>query len=238
MPKGKLEIQQKQLDELPEHRPLILYITAPITSRDYSLRLPHLYKQFSSNSSSSSLPNGVLQRAGGKNFNFALVEVNPSMEKFEAQVSAALDQYKSASYKVVVLNAHGEREGVVIKEAEEGGGEGEKVSLTGRHFAELVTAHTHDHNLHVFVFASHGHVFSEQFYQYVQLSCPEKVKEVVAVTYFTSETAPTSWDKITTAGNGHVEVTREMGDFIKSNIEHNSPYKILEGKMKPQCVIL
>lgn len=231
MPKGKFEVQQKQLDELPQHRPLILYITAPVYSKDYTM-VTSQNKHFKPH---PSLPSGVRQREGNS-FNFCLIEANPKMEDFEAQVSSALDCYKESAYKVVIINAHGESEGVVLKD--EGGSRGEKVVLDGRHFGEIVTRHTHRHNLHVIVFAAYGHTFSNAFYSYVQGGCIPEVTEVMAITYFTSETTPTSWDKITTAGNGHVEVTRELGEFVKTNVEPNSPYKILDGKVKASCVIL
>lgn len=215
MPKGKFEVQQKQLDELPKQRPLILYITAPISSKDHALTTAQ-DKHFQSN---PSLPNGVRQREGNT-FNFCAVEVSPTLEVFEMQVASALDEYKEVEYKVVVINAHGSDEGVLFKD------EGEKVVLDGRRFGKIVAAHTHRHNLHVVVFASQGHKFSNEFYSYIKKDCPREVSDVVAITYFTSETSPTSWDMVTTAGNGHVAITRGIGDFIKSNIEPNSPCKL------------
>ena len=229
--KKKVDFLQIERDELPARRPVILYVTAPVCSKDYTQRTSQ-YKHFKSD---PSLPDGVLKRAGNP-FNFCSIEVNPRMEEFETQMKSALRQYREAAHKVVVINAHGESDGVLLKE-EEGKSE-EKLILSGRHFGELITPHTHEHNLHVFIFASYGHTFGAQLYNYVQKGCVDKVNEVVAVTYFTSETCPSSWDRITTAGNGHVEVTREVGEFIKSKIEPNSPYKILEAKVKPQCVIL
>ena len=111
--------------------------------------------------------------------------------------------------------------------------------MDGRQFAELVTPHTRGRrNLHVIVFSSYSHLFANLFYSYVQKGCPQEVMEVTAITYFTSEAVPTGWDKITTAGNGHVEVTRELGEFVKTNVEPNSPYKVLEGKLQPSCTIL
>ena len=238
MPKGKFEVQHKQLEELPHYRPLILYITAPVYHKDYTMSTNQnkLFKPH------PSLPAGVRQREG-QSFNFCLIDANPAMEHFEMQVSSALNHYKEASHKVIVLNAHGESEGVVFKD--EGGGasatgEGarEKVIVDGRQFAEVVARRTHKHHLHVIVFSSHGHTFSDKFYDYIQKGCVQEVRDVVAITYFTSEATPTTWDKVTTAGNGHVEVTRELTEFIKTNVEPNSPYKILDAKIKPTCVIL
>lgn len=231
MPKGKFEVQQKQLDELPKHRPLILYIVAPVYSKDYS-QVTSQNKHFKPH---TSLPNGTRTR-DGKSFNFCSIEVNPKMDNLREQVASVLEFHKEASHKVVVLNTHGEPEGLILKD--EGGASGEKVLLTGRQFAELVVPHTHRHNLHVIVFASHAHTFSDQFYGHVTQGCPPEVSQVVAITYFTSEASPTAWDKITTAGNGHVEVTRELGQFVKTSVEPNSPYKVLDNKVQPSCTIL
>lgn len=143
--------------------------------------------------------------------NFCLIEASPKVERLKEQLTLTLQYFKDAAHKVVVVNAHGEPEGVILKD--EPGSSGEKVVIDGRKFAELVTPHTSKHNLHVIVFASHAHVFSDQFYNYVQRECPQEITDVTAITYFTSEASPTSWDKITTAGNGHVQVTRELGDL-------------------------
>ncbi len=234
MPKGKFEVQQKQLDGLPKHRPLILYVTAPVYPKDLTMATNQkkLFKPH------PSLPEGVQQREGNQ-FNFCLIEANAAVEQLEMQLSSALNHYQEAAYKVVVLNAHGESRGVVLKD--EGGRASptrEKVVLDGRQFAEIVSRRTHKHNLHVIVFSCHGHTFSNEFYTYVQTECTQDVTEVMAVTYFTSEATPTSWDKITTAGNGHVEVTRELGDFVKTNVEPNSPYRVLDTKIRPSCIIL
>lgn len=230
MPKGKFEVQQKQLEELPMHRPIILYLIAPVYTKDHTQQTNQnkLYKP------NPSLPSGVRVKSGNA-FNFCLIEADSNLERLKERVALTLDYFKDAAHKVVVVNAHGEPEGVILKDEQ---GSGEKVVINGRQFAELVTPHTSKHNLHVIVFASHAHVFSDQFYSYVQKECLPEVTEVTAITYFTSEASPTSWDKITTAGNGHVEVTRNMGEFVKTNVEPNSPYKILESKVQPSCVIL
>ena len=231
MPKGKFEVQQKQLEELPMRRPLILYLIAPVYSKDHA-QFTGQNKLFKPD---PSLPNGVRVRASkaGSGFNFCLIEASPNLERLKEQVSATLEHFKETAHKVLVVNAHGVPEGVVLKDEP-----GERVIIDGRQFAELVTPHTHRHNLHVIVFASYAHVFSDQFYEYAKKGCPPEVTEVTAITYFTSEATPTAWDKITTAGNGHVEVTRELGEFVKTNIEPNSPYKILESKVQPGCTIL
>ena len=225
MPKGKFEVQQKQLDELPQHRPLILYITAPVYPKDFTLNTSQ-NKAFKPD---PALPNGVRRREG-KSFNFCLVDADSRPEQLEAQVAGALLHHKDATHKVVIVNAHGDSEGVILRD------DGSKVTLDGRRFGEMVCAHTHKHNLHVIIFAAYGHIFADQFYEYVQ-SVPD-TKDVVAVTHFTSEASPTSWAMISTAGNGHVEVTRELGEFVKSNVEPNSPYKILDSKVKASCIIL
>ncbi len=231
--KKSVDFLQLERDEVPGRRPLLLYITAPIYSKDYTLRTSQ-HKHFKPD---PSLPEGVLkkEKKEGSSFNVCLIEANPKMERFEAQISAAMEEHKEAAHKVVVVNSHGEEDGILLKHEE--GSSGERVVLSGRHFGELITRHTHDNHLHVFLFVSYGHVFSNQLYSYVQKGCPDKLNKLIAITYFTSEASPRSWDKITTAGNGHVEVTRELGGFIKSNIEPNSAYKPIEG-IRPQCVIL
>ena len=55
-----------------------------------------------------------------------------SLEHFDSQLVAALDAYKEAAYKVLVINAHATAEGSVLLKTEVGEGE-EKVFLTGRH---------------------------------------------------------------------------------------------------------
>ena len=213
------------------HRPLILYLVAPAYSKDHTLQT-NQNKHFKPN---PSLPSGVRVKSSN-HFNFCLIEANPELERLKEQLGSALEYFKDAAHKVVVVNTHGEPEGVILKD--EPGSEGGKVVVDGRHFAELITPHTNKHTLHVIVFASHAHVFSSHFYDYVKKWCPPEVIEVMAITYFTSEASPASWDKITTAGNGHVEVTRDLGEFIKTNVEPNSPYKVLETKVQQGCTIL
>lgn len=230
MPKGKFEVQQKQLDELPQQRPLILYITAPVHAKDHTLSTSNnkLFKP------DPALPNGV-RRRDAKPHNLCLVEAEWKLEDLETRVRAALDHHRDAAHKVVVVNAHGEREGLLLRDEGE-----ERVLLEGRRLAEMLTPHTHGRHLHVVVFAAHGHVFAEQFYNFVQgaeCNTPE-AREVMAITHFTSEATPTSWAMVTTAGNGHVEVTRELAEFVKSHVEPNSPYKILDAKVKASCTIL
>ena len=229
--KRKVDFLQRERDEIPARRPLLLYITAPSCSKDYTL-LTSQHKHFKYNPSH---PEGVLKREGNP-FNFCLIEASPEVYQFELQVLSALKEYKEAAHKVVVINGHGEASGGIFLK---NGGDGEEtVVLDGRHFGDLVTPYTHGKTFHVFIFASYGHIFSDQLYQFVQKSCPVELTSTFAITYFTSKDSPTAWDKIATAGNGHVEVTRDIREFIKSKIEPNSPYKILETKIKPQCVIL
>lgn len=225
----KVDFLQMERDELPHMRPVIIYITAPINSKDFSMRSSQ-YKHFKAD---SSLPGGILKREANP-FNFCSIEATQKLEKFNEQLVAALEAYKDAAHKVVVINAHATSEGVLLKEEEE-----EKVLLTGRQFAEVVSTHTHKHHLHVFAITSYGHKFADEFYSYIQHNTEPEINSLVAVTYFTTEASPTTWDKIATSGNGHVEVTREIGDFVKSTIEPNSPYKMLDTQVaKSQCVIL
>ena len=225
----KVDFLQLERDELPHLRPVVIYITAPVHSKDFSMHSSQ-YKHFKAE---SGLPEGVLKRDANP-FNLCLIEANQKLDKLNEQLVAALKTYKDSAHKVVVINAHATSKGVLLKEEGE-----EKVLLTGRQLAEVVSTHTHKHHLHVFAITSYGHKFADEFYSYIQHNTQPEVNTLIAVTYFTTETSPTAWDKIATSGNGHVEVTREIGDFIKSTIEPNSPYKMLDTQVaKSQCVIL
>ena len=219
-------------EQLPQLRPVIIYITAPLTSKDFSQRSSQ-YKHFKEE---TGLPAGVLKRDSNP-INCALIEANHTLERFDEQLVACVEQYKEAVHKVVVLNAHANAEGVLLHDDRKDNGE--KLVLTGRHLAEVVSRYTHKHHLHVIAVTSYGHKFAEEFYSYVTHSTQSEVKSLMAITFFTTESSPTAWNQISTSGNGHVEVTRDVGDFIRSNVEPNSPYKMLDSQVaKSHCIIL
>lgn len=231
--RGKVDFLQTERERLPKHRPVIIYITAPLTSKDFGQRTSQ-YKHFKPDD--ASLPAGVLKRDVYP-INCALVEADHTMDRFDEQVVACLEQYKEAAHKVVVLNAHANAEGVLLHD--DGKENGEKLVLTGRHLAEVLSRHTHKHHLHVIAVTSYGHKFAEEFYNYVTYSTQSEVQSFMAISFFTTESSPTAWNHVSTSGNGHVEVTREVGEFIRSNIEPNSPYKMLDSQVaKSHCVIL
>lgn len=231
--RGKVDFVQLEREQLPQLRPVVVYITAPVTSKDFSQRTSH-YKHFKPDE--ANLPAGVLKRDSNP-INFALIEANQTMERFDEQLVACLEQYKEAIHKVVVINAHATAEGVLLKD--DGKENGEKLILSGRHLAEVVSQYTHKHHLHVIAVTSYGHKFAEEFYSYITHSTKSEVKALVAITYFTTEGSPTAWSQVSTSGNGHVEVTREVGEFVRSNVEPNSPYKMLDNNVaKSHCVIL
>ena len=121
MPKGKFEVQQKQLEELPAHRPAIIYVVAPVYSKDYTL-CTNQNKLFKPD---PSLPAGVRVRTNNT-FNLCSVEANPTPGRLKEQLDGALRYFKDAAYKVVVLNAHGSSEGTVVLK-DEPGSSGERV---------------------------------------------------------------------------------------------------------------
>lgn len=228
--RGKVDFVQIEREQLPQLRPVIVYITAPVTSKDFSQRTSQ-YKHFKSDE--TNLPAGVLKRDSNP-INCCLIEADHTMEKFDEQLAACLQQYKEAVHKVVVINAHATTEGVLLKDDGK-----EKLFLTGRHLAEVVSKYTHKHHLHVIVVTSYGHKFAEEFYSYITHSTQSEVQSLVAITFFTTDGSPTAWNQVSTSGNGHVEVTRDVGEFIRSNVEPTSPYKMLDTHVaKPHCVLL
>ncbi len=220
-----VDFVQLERDELVEFRPVVVYITAPVRHKDFSSQTSG-HKHFSH---LSNFPDGVLKRDANP-YNLCLVEASPDVEQLKEQLSAAFGEYTKAAHKVVVLNAHGSPDGIILKENARGSPE---VLIDGRQFAEIVSKFTDYHHLHVFAFFAYGHIFADQFYTYVRQGLPGDAGKVMAVSYFTSKSKPTVWDVVCTAGNGSVEVTREMRDFIKNTIRTNNPYKTLEQKIKP-----
>ena len=228
----RVDFLQQERDELPHKRPVIIYIVAPTHSKDYTHRTPH-YKQFKTE---PELPAGVLKREGNP-YNLCLIEANQSLEHFDSQLVAALEAYKEAAYKVLVINAHATAEGALLKtEVEEGE---EKVFLTGRHLGQLVSEHTHKKFIHTLVLTVYGHKFADSCYTFIQQETHKDVCSLVAITCFTSETSPMAWDRLATSGNAHTEIKRDIGEFMRDTVEPNSPYKALDGQLaKPQCVLL
>ena len=225
----KVDFLQKERDEIPERRPVIIYIAVPTHSQDHSMHTSQLRLfQIQPN-----LPEGVFQREGNP-YQFCLIKANPEQEKFDKQLKEALEAYKQAAYKVLVLNAHATKEGVILHEDEDA-----KMFLTGQHFAEVLSAHTHEKHLHVLVFTPYGHIFTSDFYTFVQRSTKKEVQSIIAITSFTTQSSPQAWDRVATWGNPHIEVKRDVGHFIRQTIEPNSPYKVLDAQLKAsQCVLL
>ena len=224
--KKKVDFLQRERDELPHVRPVIIFITAPPDSNSRTTQ----YKHFTTD---SNLPAGVLKREANP-IHFCLIEASSSLEAFSVQVTAALDEYKDAAHKEIILNAHAIPEGILLNKGEE-----ETVVLTGSHFADVVLSHTHGHFLQVFAFTAHGHTFAKGFYDAVKKSPNQELSSTVAITYFTSTASPNAWDKIATSGSGHVEVKRDLKDYIKTNIGPNTPYKMIDTQVaKTGCVIL
>ncbi len=219
--KKSVDFVQKERDELSHLRPVIVYITAS------SSAAPSAYKYFEVD---SNFPAGVLKRDSSP-INFCLVEANSSIEEFGKQIAATLDQYKDAPHKEIVFNAHGTPDGIVLSNAGE-----EEVILSGEQFAKIVISHRHDRFLHLFNFFSYGHSFAQTFYATVRSECSTNAK--VAVTYFTTASNPTSWDKIATSGTGHVEVTRDIREYIRTIIGPNAPHKAIDSQINPGCIIL
>ncbi len=225
----KVDFVQKERDEVPQIRPVIIYITAPIRPQDSSMQTP-VYKQFQPQ---ADLPEGILQRDGNP-YRFCLIEASSELEKFDKQLTEALTAYKEAVYKIVVLNAHATKEGLLLHEEGE-----ERVFLTGRHFAEVVSTLTNDKHVHAMVFAQFGHVFGSEFYTYMQGSTPKETQGLLAITSFTTQTSPSAWDRVATWGHPHVEVKRDVSNFIRETVEPSSPYKVLDVQLKSsQCLLL
>lgn len=222
----KVDFLQKERDELPQLRPVIIFITTPPDATAQTSQ----YKNFKTE---PNLPSGVLKREKSP-INFCLIEADSSLKAFKTQLSAALEEYKDAPHKEIVLNALGSAEGILLsKEGEEA------VLLTGSYLAELVLPHTHGHFLHVLAFTSYGHVFAEEFCSAVKSASSKDQAATIAFIFFTSVASPTAWDKVAISGSGHVEVTRDLKEYIKTNIEPNTPYKMVDTRVaKAGCVIL
>lgn len=213
------------LDEPDDSRPVLIYVTAPISSKDFSYQTSS-YRHFQR---LPFLPNSVLKR-DAKPYNLCLIEVNPHMEKVKEQICSVFYEYEKAAHKVVIINAHGTPEGVILKDRDR---DSAGVILNGEHLAEFLSPHTHGHHIHVFVFSAHGHTFAQQFYSYLHEGTPTGASDTVAISYFTSKNKPTAWDMVATVGKGNVVVTQKLREFVKSIIAPNNPYRTLDNKIKP-----
>ena len=214
----KVDFLQVERDELPHLRPAIIYVVAAVDPSDHSTHTAQ-YKHFEAD---ASLPAGILKREGNP-YRFCLIEASSDPDQFDRQLTASLDSYKDASYKLLVINTHGAPDGIVLKN------EGDtKVSVSGAHFATVVAAHTHGKHLQVLVFAAHGHSFASEFYTYIMRETEKEVRTVLAITNFTSAAKPTAYDRPATSGNAHVEVKRDIRRVIKEHVDPNNPYKKLD----------
>lgn len=235
--KTKVEFLQKERDELPHRRPVIIHLVCPVHSRDYQQHTPQYQLFRKAEGGPTDLPAGVSKKEGNP-YNHCLIEAHPALAQLEEQLVAVLEEYREAAYKVVVLNGHGCADGVVLQETEEG----KSTVLTGRAVAEMTSRHHHSSCLHLFNVAAYGHRFADDFMQYIQTtySDEKKVRSLFAVTFFTSESSPEAWQRPATAGDAHVELKRDVSGFLTKHVQPNSPYKVLDSHImaKSACVLL
>ena len=231
--KKTVEFWQKERDELPAQRPVLIYLQCPAFQRDLQQRT-QLYSQFKP---AEGLPDGVSVREGNP-YNSCLVEGHTELEKLREQLRATLDWHREASYKVLVVNGHGFPEGVQLS-----GTEGnEKVFLTGEELAELAWHHCHDHHFLTVCGTAYGHKVGDSFIRGIITASGDKMelRKLFVVTYFTSETVPEAWQRPATAGSVHVELKRDITAFLTEHVQPNSPYKTLDARMgkTPSCLLL
>ena len=234
--KKTVDFLQKERDELPTHRPAIIYLVCPVFSPDFQLHTP-VYQQFKKD---PCLPVGVSTREGNP-YNSCLVEARPEPALLEEQLRATLDKYSSASYKVLIINGHGCPEGVLLKEGDGGGDDGGKAVLEGSILAKLASRHYHNCHFHTVCLSAYGHKFAEDFTSSIIAACGDQKarRKMFAVTYFTSEAVPGAWQRPATVGEAHVELKRDISDFLSKHVQPNSPYKILDSHMgKAACLLL
>ena len=231
--KKTVEFWQKERDELSAQRPVLVYLVCPAFPRDRQQRT-HLHSQFKE---VQGLPEGVSVREGNP-YNSCLVEGHAELGKLREQLRATLDWYKEASYKVLVVNGHGCPEGVLLS----GGEEDKKVFLTGGDIAELAWNHYHEHHFLAVCGTAYGHKVGDSFISGVIAASGERteLRKLFAVTYFTSETVPKAWQRPATAGGVHVELKRDVTEFLTKYVQPNNPYKILDAQMgkTPSCNLL
>lgn len=225
--KKTVEFLQKERDELPTRRPVIIYLVCPVRSRDFQQHT-QLYSHFKK---AQGITDGISTREGNP-YNSCLVEAHPEPARLEEQLRATLEQYNEASYKVLVVNGHGYPEGVLVKEAEKDG-EGGRVVVSGSSLARIASRHYHDCHLHIVCLTAYGHKFADDFTSGITAAYGDQkaVRRLFAVTYFTSEAVPTAWQRPATAGEAHVELKRDISEFLSKHVQPNSPYKILDSRM-------
>lgn len=234
--KTKVDFLQKERDELPHRRPVIIHLVCPVYSRDYHQHTAQYQHFQKAKEGPTDLPAGVAKKEGNP-YNHCLIEGHPELAQLEEQLAAVLEEYREAAYKVVVLNGHGCAEGVVLQESEEG----KKTVLTGFAVAQIASRHHHSSCLHLFSLFAHGHRFADEFMQYIQTtySDEKKVRSLFAVTFFTSESGPEAWQRPATAGEAHIELKRDVSGFLTKHVQPNSPYKILDSHMaRSACALL
>ena len=223
---------QKELDELPDRRPLILHLVFPARSTDYQRSTPQRQDFLQA----KGLPEGVARREGNPN-NHCLVEARAAPGELQAQLAAALEAHREAAYKVVVVNGHGCPEGVLLREDE---GD-ERVVLTGKALAEILSGHHHTTFMHLISLSAYGHKLAEDVMNFVRSTYKDDgaVRRLFAVTFFTSEGSPDAWERTATTGTAHVDLKRDVTGFLTRHVQPNSPYAVLDQRMaRSACNLL
>ena len=231
--KKTVDFLQKERDELPTRRPVIIYLVCPVLARDFQQRT-QLYSQFQK---AQGLPDGVFTRENNP-YNSCLVEANRDTTRFEEQLEATLDKYKEASYKVLVVNGHGCPNGVLLNKGEEE----DTVVLTGGMLAMLASRHYHDCHFHTICLTAYGHKLADAFISAIVAAYGDRkeLRKLFAITYFTSEEVPEAWQRPATAGEAHIELKRDITEFLSKHVQSNSPYKILDSQIDKtaSCLLL
>lgn len=229
--KKTVDFLQKERDELPTRRPVIIYLVCLASSGDLQQRTP-AYSQFQK---AEGLPDGVFTR-GGNPYNYCLVEGVREASGLLEQVRIVLEKYSEASFKVLVINGHGCPEGVLLNRGEE---EAEREVMTGAALAGLTSRHYHDCYLQTICLTTYGHKFADAYTSTAYGDKPE-LRKLFSVTYFTSDKAPEAWHHPATAGQAHVELKRDITEFLSKHVQPNSPYKILDPQMgkAASCILL
>ena len=217
--KKTVEFLQKERDELPSHRPVIIFLVCPSSPEDLQQRT-QAYSQFQP---TQGLPEGVRVREGNP-YTCCIVEAGDGLVE---QLRATLESFRDAAHKVLVVNGRGSPEGVLL--------EGEE-RLTGSSLAQLAWNNCHDRHFHLVLGVSHGEQLSEAFFS--EIKGQEKAeRRLFATTFFRSldETAVPA-----TTGGVHSEIKQDMTGFLARHVRPNSPYKSLDAKKgkSPSCLIM
>lgn len=215
-----------------------MILTTPGGSSTGAHHRTHCYSQFKKAEGEGG--DGVFVREGNP-YNFCLIEASAEAGKLRKQLGFALELHKDASHKVLAVNGQGSLEGVLVS----GGGgeaEGEKVVLTGGELAQLAWKHFHERHFLVVFGTAYGHKLGEAFIRGIVSSSGENfdLRALFAATYFTTDASPSKWHRPATAGGVHVELKRDMTEFLTKTVQPNSPYKVLDSKMGKigHCTIL